>query len=202
VGWIGERARELGLRLSRDAALLLARAKGSDLAALEAELAALARSGPEAEAALSSDAAGSPRRLAELLADGDRAGALAEIERLWRGGFDKGRGSGRETSGGAILAVLFGSLRVNLRQALVGSAALAAGADEQGAADAAAVPTWPKARQVFQARLRARSAGQWLAMQRDAQELERRSRGVAVVDANDLAAFALRWGRAPAGGRR
>lgn len=202
VGWIGERARELGVRLTRDAALLLSRAKGNDLSALDAELAALASSGPEAVAALASDAAGSPRRLADLLADGDRAGALAEIERLWRGGFDKGRGAGRETSGGAILAVLFGSLRGNLRQALVGSAALAAGADAKAAADAAAVPTWPKARQSFQARVRARSPGQWLAMQRDALALERRSRSSATVDANDLAAFAVRWGCAPAGGRR
>ena len=202
VGWIGERARELGVKLTRDAALLLSRAKGNDLSALDAELANLARSGPEATAALFSDAAGSPRRLADLLADGERSAALSEIERLWRGGFDKGRGGGREMASGAILAVLFGSLRGNLRQALVGSAALAAGADEKSAADAAAVPTWPKARQAFAARVRARSPGQWLAMQRDAQALERRSRGAATVDANDLAAFALRWGRAPRGGRR
>ncbi|HVS19242.1 MAG TPA: hypothetical protein VMT18_11625 [Planctomycetota bacterium] len=202
VGWIGERARELGVRLSRDAALLLASAKGNDLSALDAELANLARSGPEAAAALSSDAAGSPRRLADLLADGDRAGALAEIERLWTSGFDKGRGAGRELSSGAILAVLFGSLRGNLRQALVGSAALAAGADAKAAADAAAVPTWPKARQTFNARVRSRSPGQWLDMQRDALTLERRSRGAATVDANDLALFALRWGRTAGAGRR
>jgi hypothetical protein len=39
-------------------------------------------------------------------------------------------------------------------------------------------------------------------MQREAQSLERRSRGAAEVDANDLALFALRWGRAPRGVRR
>lgn len=202
VGWIGARAKELGVRLSRDAAILLAQAKGNDLAALDGELAGLAGAGPQAVAQLASDAAGLPRRLADLLADGDRAGALAEIERLWQSGFDKGRGAGRETSSAAILAVLFGSLRANLRQALVGSAALAAGADAKSAADAAGVPTWPKARAGFAARVGARTGAQWLAMQRDAQALERRSRGAAVVDANDLAAFALRWGRASRGGRR
>jgi DNA polymerase III delta subunit len=202
VGWIDARARELGVRLSRDAALLLAKVKGNDLSALDSELANLAQSGPAAVAALASDAAGSPRRLADLLADGDRAGALAEIERLWQGGFDKGRGAGRETSSGAILAVLFGSLRGNLRQALVGSAALAAGADPKSAADAAGVGTWPKARASFSARVGARTSAQWLAMQREAQSLERRSRGSAEVDANDLALFALRWGRAARGVRR
>lgn len=202
VGWIGARARELGLRLSPDAALLLAKAKGNDLAALDGELANLLQAGPQAVAALSSDAAGSPRRLADLLADGDRPGALAEIERLWQGGFDRGRGAGRDTSSSGILAVLFGSLRGNLRQALVGSAALAAGADPKAAADAAGVPTWPKARASFAARVGARTSDQWLSMQREAQALERRSRGTAVVDANDLALFALRWGRASRGGRR
>lgn len=202
VGWIGARATELGLRLTRDAALWLAKAKGNDLSALDGELANLAQAGPQAAAALASDAAGSPRKLADLLADGDRAGALLEIERLWQGGFDKGRGGGRETSGGAILAVLFGSLRGNLRQALVGSAALAGGADAGAAADAAGVPTWPKARAGFAARVRRQSPARWLSMARDAQALERRSRGAVVIDANDLAAFALRWGRAPAGARR
>lgn len=202
VGWIGARAKEHGVRLSLDAALLLAKAKGNDLAALDSELANLAQAGPEAVAALASDAAGSPRRLADLLADGNCPSALVEIERLWQGGFDKGRGAGRETAAGAILAVLFGSLRGNLRQALVGSAALAAGADPKSAADAAAVPTWPKARASFAARVGARTSAQWLAMQREAQVLERRSRGAAVVDANDLALFALRWSRAPRGVRR
>lgn len=202
VGWISARATELGLRLSRDAALWLSKAKGNDLSALDGELANLVQAGPQAVAALSSEAAGSPRKLADLLADGDRGGALLEIERLWQGGFDKGRGAGRETSGAAILAVLFGSLRGNLRQALMGSAALAAGADPAAAADAAGVPTWPKARAGFAARVRRQSAARWLEMQREAQVLERRSRGAAVVDANDLAAFALRWGRPAPGVRR
>ena len=111
-----------------------------------------------------------------------------------------GRSPGRIAR--SILAVLFGSLRGNLRQALVGSAALASGADAKTAADAAGVPTWPKARASFGARVGARTSARWLAMQRDAQALERRSRGAAEVDANDLALFALRWGRAPRGGRR
>ena len=104
-----------------------------------------------------------------------------------------------------ILAVLFGSLRRGVRQGLVGSSAVAHGLDAKLAADEAGVPTWPKARQAFQARLSSRAPREWRAMYTDLLDLERRSRSGAEVDANDLTAFAMRWRRrAPAGrgGRR
>jgi DNA polymerase III delta subunit len=195
VIWVANRARELGLKLTREDALLLSKVKGNDLSALDSELSNLREAGPEAVSTLVSDAAGSPGRLADHLSDGDAAAALVEIERLWQGGFDKGKGGGRETAGAAILAVLFGRLRGNLRQAMVGSAAMAAGADAKSAADEAAVPTWPQARQAFTARVGARSSGEWLRMQRDMHALERRTRMGGDVDANDLALFALRWRR-------
>jgi DNA polymerase III delta subunit len=207
VEWIGARARHHGVRLGVEQALLLAKAKGNDLFALDGELERLAAAGGDATAALSSDAAGSPRRLADHLLAGEAPAALFEIDQLWRSGFDKGKGGARETSAGAILAVLAGSLRRGVRQGLVASAAMASGQDPEAAATAAGVPAWPKARQAFLAQLRARRAADWPRMQRDLLALERRSRSGAAVDANDLAALALRWrvsARAGArtGGRR
>lgn len=202
VEWIGARARELGLRLSRDQGLLLSKAKGNDLFALDAELVRLREGGAQAARALESDAAGSPTRLADSLVAGDCPSALAELERLWSGGFTRGKGGGdRETGAAAILAVLFGSLRRGVRQGLVGSAALESGADPKRAADLAGVPAWPKARQAFQAGLAARAPDDWRRMHADLLALERRSRSRAVVDAADLAALALRWRRTarPAG---
>ena len=206
VQWIRERAHARGLRLDAERALLLARAKGNDLFALEGELERLVAAGPAAVRALSGDAAGSPQRLADHLLAGDVPSALFEIEKLWRGGFDKGKGGARETAAGAILAVLAGSLRRGIRQGRVAAAALAAGATPDAAATQAGVPAWPKARQAFLARLRARSADDWPRMQRELMELERRSRRNVEVDAGDLSALALRWrlpARAPAtpGGR-
>lgn len=196
VQWLLARGNKVGVRLSPEAAVLLVKAKGSDLGALESELERIARVGPEAVRELIGDSVGSPMRLADLLADGDAPQALFEIERLWRGGFQKsGSGGGRETSAGAILAVLFGSLRRGVRQGLVGSSAVAHGLDIKLAADEAGVPTWPKARQAFQARVASRTPREWRSMYTDLADLERRSRSGAEVDANDLCAFALRWRR-------
>jgi len=193
VQWLAARAREHGLRLSSDQALLLTKAKGNDLGALDAELERIKSAGAAAGAQVELDAAGSPTRLADLLLDGDAPAALFEIERLWRGGFAKGKGAGRETSAAAILAVLFGSLRRGLRQGLAGAAAIARGAAPNAAADTAGVPAWPKARQAFQARVGLRSAERWRAMQLELVELERRSRRGIEVDSSDLVALALRW---------
>ncbi len=195
VQWIASRAADLGLKLSRDSLLLLARAKGNDLFALESELALLRSAGPAAARALESDAAGSPQRLSDALLAGDHRAALLEIEELWRGGFARSTGSGRETGSGAILAVLFGSLRRGVRQGLFGAAALCAGSDLASAADQAGVPNWPRARQAFQAHVGLRSPRAWRAMYADLTTLERRSRSGATVDGGDLAAFALRWRR-------
>jgi DNA polymerase III delta subunit len=191
--WLSARARERGLRLTADQALLLTKAKGNDLAALDSELVRLQAGGEGAGANVELDAAGSPTRLADLMLDGNAPEALFEIERLWRGGFAKGKGAGRETSAAAILAVLFASLRRGVRQGLAGAAAVARGASPPQAADAAGVPAWPKARQAFQARLGARGAERWRAMQLELVELERRSRSGVEVDSSDLAALALRW---------
>jgi DNA polymerase III delta subunit len=207
VQWLRDRARERGLRLEPEPALMIAKAKGNDLFALDGEIERLASGGAGAGRELSGDAAGSPQRLADHLLVGDVPKALFEIETLWRGGFDKGKAGARETSAGAILAVLGGNLRRGIRQGLVASAALAAGASPDAAASAAGVPTWPKARQLFLTQLQARSAADWPRMQRELLALERRSRQGAEVDASDLAALALRWRltpRAPArqGARR
>lgn len=201
--WIAARARALGLKLTRDSLLLLARARGNDLAALDSEIIALRSAGPAAAGRLASDAAGSPQRLADALLAGEARAALLEIEELWRSGFARGSGSGRESGAGAILAVLCANLRRGLRQALCGALALEAGSDLEGAAEQAGVPSWPRARQAFRSHVGVRDARAWRAMQADLLVLERRSRSGASVDAGDLAAFALRWrkagARAPAG---
>jgi len=206
VQWIRERAGERGVRLASEPALLLATAKGNDLFALDGELERLAAAGPAAARELSSDALGSPQRLADHLLAGDLPSALYEIEKLWRSGFDKGKGGARETSAAAILAVLAGSLRRGIRQGLAASAAVAGGASPDAAAAAAGVPAWPKARQTFLAQLAGRPAADWPRMQRELLDLERRSRLGAEVDAGHLTALALRWRVSPrpaarAGGR-
>lgn len=195
--WVAARAREHGLRLNAEQALLLTKAKGNDLSALDSELERLKAGGAGAGATVELDAAGSPARLADLLLDGDTPAALFEIERLWRGGFAKSKGAGRETSAAAILAVLFLSLRRGVRQGLAGSAALAGGASSSAAADAAGVPAWPKARQSFQARVGLRSVERWRALQTELIALERRSRQGVEVDSSDLTALALRWRAGP-----
>lgn len=206
VEWIGARARSHGMRLGVEQAVLLAKAKGNDLFALDGELARLSGA-PDGELAeLSADAAGSPWRLSEHLLAGDAPRALFELEQLWRGGFDKGKAGGaRETGSGAILAVLSASLRRGVRQGLVAATELSRGADPDAAATAAGVPAWPKARRPFLAQLAARPRADWARMQRELLELERRSRQGTQVDASDLAALALRWRVQPRGtsaGRR
>ena len=195
--WVAARAKDHGLRLNAEQALLLTQAKGHDLSALDSELERIKAGGAGAGASIGLDAAGSPSKLADLVLDGDAPAALFEIERLWRGGFAKGKGAGRETSGAAILAVLFTTLRRGVRQGLAGSAALARGASAAAAADAAGVPTWPKARQAFQARVGSRSPERWRALQSELIELERRSRQGVEVDSSDLAALVLRWRAQP-----
>jgi len=195
VQWLAARARERNVRLGPDQALLLTKAKGNDLAALDGELERLAAAGAGASVEL--DAAGSPSRLADALLDGKVSEALFEVERLWRGGFAKGKGAGRETAAPAILAVLFATLRRGVRQGLAGASSLARGAAPSAAADAADVPTWPKARQAFQARVGLRTAERWRAMQLELVELERRSRSGVEVDSSDLVALALRWSARP-----
>lgn len=181
VQWLVARAREVGVALDAGQAVYVAAATGNDLGALDAALERLRRRGAqEVETAVAWNAGASPFDVAEHLARGDLARALPGIEDLFRAGF-RGRDGSREIEPGALLAVLFGSLRNKLRQSLAQSRNLAVGGMN------------PKARAELEERTRLRSPAVWRAMQDDLAILERRSRSGATVDASDLAALALAW---------
>jgi len=194
VSWVVARARELGVKLSAEQALLLVAAKGNELHALEGELEVLRAGGvSESLARVERDVAAAPFRVAEDMVRGDVARALPGIETLFRGGMQKD--GKRETSAAALLAILFSALRKTLRQALAGALELEAGADLERASAAAGVPGYPAAQQAFRAILAGRTAGALARMTGELALLERRTRSTSEVDANDLALLAARWGR-------
>lgn len=193
VQWVTGRAREKRVPLALDEALYLATATGNDLFQLDAALDRLAhRAGQSVRSLVPWSSGGTPFDLAEHLARGDVARSLAGIEALFRLGFAD-KGGEREMDRAALLVITLGALRGKLRGALAGARSLERGGSLEAAAAAAGVPSYQKARDEFAERVRSRSSAEWQAVLADLAELERRTRRGGTTDANDLAAFALRW---------
>lgn len=189
VGWLRALARERELALSADAALALVQSVGNDLFALEAELEKLRVLGPAAVRELAGrGAAGAPYRVAEQVLAGDLPAALLGLETLWRGGVQRPDGR-RDVDDGALTAMLFGSLRNQVRRHLASASGVAPAEAGGGRFRRGPDPA------------ELRSAAEWEALADDLAALERRSRTWGTVDQNDLVAFALRWRRRPARGR-
>lgn len=191
VSWIAARARERKVAITADQALLLAHARGNDLAALDDELAAAQGAGGKFSiAGLASAAAGSPRDLCDALIGGDLAAATLAAETLFRGGIRREKDGSRDTDEGALAAILLGYLRPRVRQGLAAAEAMQRGASAEAAAAEAGVTSFDKS---LRSAIAARPPSQWASMLDDLLELERYSKSARGVDANELAALALRW---------
>jgi hypothetical protein len=191
VSWIVGRARERKVKITSDQALLLAHARGNDLAALDDELAAAqGMGGAFSIAGLSSAAAGSPRELADALVAGDLGASTLAIETLFRGGIRREKDGSRDTDEGALAAILLGYLRPRVRQGLAASQLIAAGAKPEQAAVDAGVSNYDKS---LRGAIVARAPAAWAPMLEDLIELERYSKSSRGVDASELAALAMRW---------
>jgi DNA polymerase III delta subunit len=202
VSWIVARSRELGVALTPERALWLAKRTGNELEALEGVLANLVQGGPEALAALGESAAGSPFQVADELLAGRTGPALAGIEALFRGGMKKEKDGTREQGPEALIAILLGTLRGRLREGLLLAEGLERGLDLDAALAEAGSKPPPFARRRLEEQLAARPAAAWRGMLEDALALERRGRDGAALDASDLMALAIRWGRRPSAARR
>jgi len=193
VQWFCDLARKKGVTIAASDAVWVCQATGNDLGALEAAIDRI-REGGSARAVVPWTAGASPFEVADLVARGDARAAVAGVEALFRAGFQDRDGS-REVDPNALLAILLGSLRSKLRQGLAFVDAVDRGLEPALAADAAGLKGAPSTRAAAIEGARARSAEGWRAMLADLAALERKTRRSQTVDASDLAAFALRWGR-------
>ena len=190
-GWLVARAKEHGVALTADKALLLVHAQGNDLGALDDQLAALAAGGPNALAELSSSGAGNPWDTADALVAGDVGRAVLALETLFRGGKQKDDGS-RETNDGALVAMTLGGLRSKVRVGLAHALALERGLDPAQASEESGLSGNDH---TVKAALEWRDAAGWRRMFDDLLEVERRARRNVSVDASDFTRLALRWSR-------
>jgi len=198
VLWVVARARELGLRLAPDQAVLVAAAKGNDLFAIDDQLRALeSLPGRDLREVVGWNAAVLPWTVADHLLDGDAGRALGSVEALFRGGFqDK---SGRRLLDVAGLAtMLMNALSRGIRRSLLLATLLARGASESEAARAVGVAG--RAQGPALALARTRPPQVWRAMLEEVADVERRAKSNAGADANDFALFALRWSVRPRAG--
>ena len=108
----------------------------------------------------------------------------------------------REQGPEALIAILLGTLRGRLREGLLLAEGLERGLDLDAALAAAGSKPPPFARRRLEEQLAARPAAAWRGMLEDALALERRGRDGAALDASDLMALAVRWGRRPRAARR
>lgn len=185
------RAKELGLPLNADRALLLVHAHGNDLAALDTALrAAVERGGADALGELGSAAAGSPGEVADALLAGDLPRTQLALETLFRGGMRKEKDGGRETSVGALNPILLGYLRPRVRQGLAAAYARAQGSALDAAFAEAGVTSFDRG---LRQAIETRPGAAWSAMLEDLLELERDSRRGVEVDVNHWTRLALRW---------
>ena len=189
--WLVAHARERGIALSADQALLLIHAHGNDLAALDSQLTEIAAGGAQALARIASTGAGSPWETADALLAGDVARAVLAIETLFRGGKAKDDG-GRETNAGALVAMTLGGLRSKVRAGVAYAHAIERGLDGAAAQEEAGIGGNDQA---LKGALPWRSARDWRRMLDDVLEVERATRRGASVDAGDFARLALRWSR-------
>jgi DNA polymerase III delta subunit len=193
VAWVNARARERKVTLTLDEALYVAVATGNDLFALDAALERLSkRGGATVKSLVPWQSGGSPFDLAEHMCRGDVAKSVAGIEALFRLGFADKTGE-REIDRNALLAITLGALRGKLRACVAAARVLERGGTIDAAAAAADVPGYPKAREEFALRMRARDRSRWRVMLAGFAELERKPRRGGQTDANDLCALALRW---------
>ena len=193
VEWLRRRAKELGVALSPDRAVLLAGSRGNDLGALDSALEEI-RAGAKDEdlRATGGEAALSPFKVAETVLEGAASGPR-ELEALFRGGMRKDKDGTRERSPEALLAIVTGTLRNKVRQGLAAREALDAGLPPAEALQVAGFGGPPTAREKFTAQVQARGTLAWQRMLRDLVELERRSRRNIPVDVSDLTRLAVRW---------
>lgn len=198
VQWLVGRARERGIQLDANGALVLVAASGNDLGALDGQLDRLA--GGENRARLfdlvASDAAGSPFKVADELARGDAPNAIFGLATLYANGVREDDGT-RKLDRPALFAMLAPALKRNLRQALVGARALERKQSPAQASELAGVPRQEAAQRAFHATLAARSSREHRAMLEDVARLERQQRSGGEVDENELVLFALRWRAKP-----
>lgn len=202
-GWLLGRARERGVQLDPDRALIWIAALGNDLFELDAQVerTALGGDAPDQALGLQLEARTQPWTVADDLCSGKVREAVLGIETLFRGGMESsGR---RDRKATTLTAVLLGSLRSKVRQGLAGHLAMAGGLSIEQAAEVAGVSGAPMARRSFQGAVESRPRAAWEAMFKDVLELDRRSKSGARVDANDFTRLALRWAQRPgsSGGR-
>jgi hypothetical protein len=171
-------------------------AVGNDLFALETALEKLRHGGGKAVRELVGwDSSAAPWSAADKLLDGELRGSLGAVEALYMGGMNDDRTGRRNIDPRALSAILGATLRNRLRELARGARALERGASTAGAAREAGVKGAPMTMQAFQARITRRPAEDWEGMLADFLDLEARSRSVggALVDADTLFRFALRW---------
>ncbi len=210
VQWLLSRAKGRKLDLSPRDAVYICAAVGNDLFALETALEKLRHGGGKAVRELIGwDSSAAPWGAADKLLDGQLGPSLAAVEALYRGGMNDERTGRRNVDPRALSAILGATLRNRLRELARGARALEQGANKAEAVRLAGVKGAPTTVEAFGVRLSKRSAADWEGMLADFLDMEARSRsgGGAVLDADALFAFALRWRiEAPsfvrAGGRR
>jgi len=196
VQWLLGRARERKLRLDPRDAVYVCAAVGNDLFALDTALDKLRHgSGKAVRDLVGWDSSAAPWGAADKLLDGDLGKAMAAVEALYRGGMDDERTGRRNVDPRALSAILGATLRNRLRELMRGARALERGASPADAVREAGVKGAPTTVGAFSARLDKRSASEWEGMLADFLDMEARSRsgGGAVVDADALFRFALRW---------
>ena len=196
VQWLLTRARSRKLQLDPRDAVYICAAVGNDLFALDTALEKLRHGGGKAVRELVGwDSSAAPWGAADRLLDGELGKALAAVEALYRGGMNDDRTGRRNVDPRALSAILGATLRNRLRELARGARALERGASPAEAVREAGVKGAPSTVQAFNARLDKRSAADWEGMLADFLDVEAKSRagGGAVVDADALFRFALRW---------
>jgi DNA polymerase III delta subunit len=196
VQWLLARARERKLRLDPRDAVYICAAVGNDLFALDTALEKLRHGGGKAVRELVGwDSSAAPWGAADKLLDGQLGPALAAVEALYRGGMDDERTGRRNVDPRALSAILGATLRNRLRELARGARAIKGGGNASDAVRAAGVKGAPTTVQAFSSRVEKRSAADWEGMLADFLDMEAKSRagGGAVLDADALFRFALRW---------
>ncbi len=198
VQWLVARARQRKIPMGADQAAYVVAATGNDLFALDRQLDRVQQGEQDGSGNLRDqviwEGSASPFTLAEPMLAGDVARAAAGIETLFQSGF-QGRDGVRTLDQGALIALLISALSSKLRELVAGAEVLSARGSMADARAQAGVKASPVAAKAFEARLALRPPDEWRACYRDIQELERRSRTGAAIDANDFMALALGWRR-------
>lgn len=195
VQWLVARARQRKVSMGPDQAAYVVAATGNDLFALDRQLDRVQQGGAgDLRDQVIWEGSASPFTLAEPMLAGDVARATAGIETLFQSGF-QGRDGARTLDRGALIALMISALSSKLRELVAGAEVLSARGSMADARVQAGVKASPVAAKAFEARLALRPPEEWKACYRDIQELERRSRTGAAIDANDFVALALSWRR-------